>query len=126
MATKSTLLSCAFLKSRQLTASQRKRITRQRLLFCFLNTKIRVIYNGNYVYAVLFLWYKDKIRRPSSIFYHCCELYDSRLEENLASEAQTEPNLDTASGKVFLNYHSDIFKDGKITIHQVWVGAQVN
>lgn len=54
------------------------------------------------------------------------QLYDAKLTDNWANDAETEPNLDTANGKVFLTYNPDIFKDGKNAAYQVWAGAQVN
>lgn len=54
------------------------------------------------------------------------QLYDAKREDNFANDEETEPNLETASGKVFLTYNPDIFKDGSMAAYQVWGGAQVN
>jgi hypothetical protein len=53
------------------------------------------------------------------------QLYDAPLSATWKDKDETVMNLDTASGKVFLTYNPDIFKDKSMAAYQVWAGAQL-
>lgn len=53
------------------------------------------------------------------------QLYDANYDDNFVNEDE-DPNLNTASGKVFLTYNPDIFKDQSMAAYQVWAGALVD
>ncbi|KAF1357175.1 hypothetical protein EJ07DRAFT_181349 [Lizonia empirigonia] len=53
------------------------------------------------------------------------QLYDANYDDNFLNEAE-DPNLNRASGKVFLTYNPDIFKDQSMAAYQVWAGTLVD